>query len=168
LLYPLVVLALSTGARAGEMLALRWQDVDLKKGIGTIHDSKNGDRRALPIKGKALDLLVELKKSRREDTDLIFPSPGGINPFAYHKSFTAAVKAAKVENFRFHDLRHCCASYLSMGGASLLDIAAVLGHRTLAMVKKYAHQSDAHVSGVVTAMNEKIFGPKPKDDQKSA
>ena len=73
-------------------------------------------------------------------------------------AFQYALERAKVENFHWHDLRHCTASYLAMNGASLAEIAEVLGHKTLSMVKRYAHLSDGHVSNVVASMNEKIFG----------
>jgi len=69
-----------------------------------------------------------------------------------------AVKRAGIENFRYHDLRHSCASYLAMNGASLMEIAEVLGHKTLAMVKRYTHLSEAHTAGVVARMNQAIFG----------
>ena len=69
-----------------------------------------------------------------------------------------AVKRAELVDFRFHDLRHTCASYLAMNGASLMEIAEVLGHKTLAMVKRYAHLSEAHTAGVVARMNAAIFG----------
>ncbi len=69
-----------------------------------------------------------------------------------------ALKQAEIENFRFHDLRHSTASYLAMNGASLAEIADVLGHKTLQMVKRYAHLSEAHTANVVANMNEKIFG----------
>ena len=69
-----------------------------------------------------------------------------------------AVETAKIENFHFHDLRHTCASYLAMNNASLAEIAEVLGHKTLQMVKRYAHLSEQHTLSVVERMNEKIFG----------
>ena len=70
----------------------------------------------------------------------------------------SALKKAGIEDFRFHDLRHSTASYLAMNGASLAEIAEVLGHKTLQMVKRYAHLSEAHTAGVVARMNERIFG----------
>jgi len=70
----------------------------------------------------------------------------------------AALKKAGVADFRFHDLRHSAASYLAMNGASLAEIAEVLGHKTLQMVRRYAHLSEAHTAGVVSRMNAKIFG----------
>jgi site-specific recombinase XerD len=69
-----------------------------------------------------------------------------------------ALKRAEVNNFRWHDLRHCTASYLAMGGASMVEIAAVLGHKTLDMVKRYSHLSDGHIANVVERMNSKLFG----------
>jgi len=68
------------------------------------------------------------------------------------------MKTAQIEDFRFHDLRHSAASYLAMNGATLAEIADVLGHKTLAMVKRYAHISEQHTSKVVARMNENIFG----------
>ncbi len=68
------------------------------------------------------------------------------------------MRDAEIDDFRFHDLRHSTASYLAMNGASLAEIAAVLGHKTLQMVKRYTHLSDQHTAGVVASMNEKIFG----------
>ena len=70
----------------------------------------------------------------------------------------AAMKKAEIEDFNFHDLRHSAASYLAMNGASLAEIAEVLGHKTLQMVKRYAHLSEAHTTSVVASMNSKIFG----------
>ncbi len=64
----------------------------------------------------------------------------------------------EAEDFRFHDLRHSAASYLAMSGASLAVIAEILGHKTLAMVKRYAHLSEAHTRSVVEPMNRAVFG----------
>ncbi len=158
-LYPAVVLALSTGARAQETLGLRWGQIDFIRNVAILHETKNGERRVLPLAGHARELLQERARVRRIDTDLVFP--GRIKP---HKPldlrtpFETALKAADIEDFRWHDLRHSAASYLAMGGASLAEIAEVLGHKTLAMVKRYAHLSEAHTSAVVERMNSRIFG----------
>jgi len=74
------------------------------------------------------------------------------------KAWLTAIEKAGIDNFHFHDLRHSCASYLAMNGASLAEIAEVLGHKTLQMVKRYAHLSEQHTLGVVERMNKKIFG----------
>jgi integrase len=154
----IVILALSTGARKGEILNLRWPDIDLHRGIAILRDTKNGENRGLPITGMALDKLKEFSKVRRLDTDLLFPRSDGKKPRIFSKPWLVALQKADIHEFRFHDLRHTAASYLAMNGATLPDIAAVLGHKTLAMVQRYAHLTDSHVHGVVESMNEKIFG----------
>lgn len=158
-LYPCVILALSTGMRQAELMGLKWPDVNLKDNYIILHKTKNGTRRRVPLAGHGLELLREHAKVRRLDTQLLFP--GKIHadkPIILRGAFTAALKAAGITDFTWHDLRHCTASYLAMNGASLAEIAEILGHKTLAMVKRYSHLSDGHVSNVVASMNEKIFG----------
>jgi integrase len=141
----------------GELLSLRWTDLDLTRGVARLECTKNGERRTLPLKGHALAVLRDLAAVRRRDSPLVFPSTNGRTPACFTKPWERALTEAGIENFRFHDLRHSCASYLAMMGATPTDIAAVLGHKTLAMVKRYAHLSDEHVSQVVARMNESIF-----------
>lgn len=170
-LYPAVVLALSTGGRHMEIMGLRWPLVDLQRGVLRLEETKNGERRSLPLTGLALELMQARAKVRRLDTDLVFPRSKPVKP----KSLTerdskpakpvdlrapwlAALKTAGIEDFRWHDLRHSAASYLAMNGATLAEIAEVLGHKTLAMVKRYAHLSTDHTAGVVARMNAAVFG----------
>ncbi len=162
-LYTICILALSTGMRQSEIMNLTWSDIDFSNRRIILEETKNGERRAAALTGKAFELLDELRKSkvRRIDTNLLFPSDRPLNrnrPTIIRAAFELAVKKAGIENFHFHDLRHSAASYLAMNGATLAEIAAVLGHKTLAMVKRYAHLSDTHVSSVVESMNKKIFG----------
>ncbi len=157
-LYLLVVLALSTGARRGEIEWLRWKDVDLGRATATLHDTKNGETRTMHLAGPALELLTARAKVRRIDSSLVFARADGKAPLATEKYWRKARTAADLKDFRFHDLRHSAASYLAMNGATLAEIAAVLGHKTLAMVKRYSHLSDQHTAGVVQRMNDKIFG----------
>ena len=157
-LYPVVVLALSTGARRMEILNLKWKDVDLKRKAIVLHETKNDERRVLPLHGFALSLLKELHAKRNLRTDYVFPSDKKNQPIDIRTAWENAVVNAEIKDFRFHDLRHTAASYLAMNGASLAELAEVLGHKTLQMVKRYAHLSEAHTSKVVARMNEKIFG----------
>lgn len=156
-LYTAVVLAISTGMRHGELINLRWNNVDLINGSIILNDTKNGERRAVPLANHALEEIKKLSKIRKIDTDLLFPSQLTVHPVDIRKPWYSAIKKAKIDNFKFHDLRHCTASYLAMNGASLVEIAAVLGHKTLSMVKRYAHISQPHTHAIVSAMNEKIF-----------
>jgi integrase len=157
-LYTIVVLALSTGMRSGEIVSLTWPDIDLARGLITLQETKNGERRAVPLAHLALDLIKALGKVRRLDTNLLFPSPTKPKqPVEFRSAWHTALKHAGITNFRFHDLRHSAASYLAMNGATTPEIAEVLGHKTLHMVKRYAHLSVSHTHGVVAAMNERIF-----------
>lgn len=157
-LYPVVVLALSTGMRQGEILSLEWPQVDLVRGYIYLSDTKNGERRTVPLVSHAKELVLNLSKIRRVDTKLLFPSTvKPQSPVAIRRPWGEALKAADIQDFRFHDLRHTAASYLAMNGASLAEIAEILGHKTLQMVKRYAHLSEQHTSAVLLSMNEKVF-----------
>ena len=157
-LYPVVVLAISTGARKSEILNLTWADIDLKRKVAILHHTKNNERRALPLAGVALECVKGLAEFRRIDTRLLFPDESGRKPILIRAPWQKALKKAGIEDFKFHDLRHSAASYLAMSGASLAEIAEVLGHKTLQMVKRYSHLSEQHTASVVNRMNKKIFG----------
>lgn len=142
-------------------MALKWADVDLKAGRASLHDTKNGEQRTLPLAGKALEALRQLKlqnSARSEDlfsspTVVLDPKSGKPQLDAPHEHFDAHwFEAAGISDFRFHDLRHTTASMLAAQGASLLEIADVLGHRTLAMVKRYSHLVVDHKAKVIEKM----------------
>ncbi len=169
-LYKVVVLALSTGARKNEILGLRWQDIDFERRSITLHETKNDERRSLPLQGYAYALMKEHAKVRNLHCEYVFPSKKTLKPkdknskqiiyqpMNVDTAWESAREKAGIEDFRFHDLRHCAASYLAMNGASLVEIAAVLGHKDLQMVQRYAHLTEAHTHGIVARMNEKVFG----------
>ena len=132
-------MALTTGARRGELLGLLWRDVDLNRANAFVHSSKNGEPRVLPL---VPAVVTELKRFQGKPDDLVFGSarkPGKAMDISSH--WRSALQQAKIEQFRFHDLRHSCASTLAQNGASLLEIADVLGHRTMTMVRRYSHLS---------------------------
>tara|TARA_R110002012_G_scaffold82942_2_gene209163 strand:- start:13755 stop:14858 length:1104 start_codon:yes stop_codon:yes gene_type:complete len=164
-LYPIVMLALTTGGRKGEILGLTLDCVDVQRAVIVFRNTKNGDTRALPLVPQVLDLAREQVKAadafydglpRHQAPRYLFPNAYGTAPIEINRAWYKALKDAGIENFRFHDLRHTTASYLAMNGASQLDIAAVLGHRTLQMVKRYAHLSEGHTRGVLEDMADKI------------
>ena len=147
-LYLLILMALTTGARRGELLGLRYRDLDLDAGTAHVRQSKNGSQRVLPLTAEA---VAEIKRHGKAAPEaLLFESirrPG--KPMTITKLFNDAVCAARIVDFHFHDLRHSCASYLAMNGATLLEIADVLGHRTMDMVKRYAHLTTGHKAALV-------------------
>ncbi len=167
-LHVIVLIALTTGARRNEILDLRWKDVDLKTKRAVLENTKNNERRSLTLVPQVTDELKKLKKVRRIDDDRIFVDPRikerttvGYHRsgyFYFEKAWREAREKAKLKDFRFHDLRHSCASYLAMNGATTAEIAAVLGHKTLVMVKRYSHLSDEHVRGVVERTAAKVLG----------
>lgn len=151
-LYALVLMALTTGARKGELLGLRWRDVDLDRAEASLPITKNGSSRQLPLLPAVLD---ELRKVEGEPDALVFGSPrDALRPFRFEMQFEEALAAAKVKGVTFHTLRHSCASYLAQRGATLLEIADLLGHRQLQVTKRYAHLATAHK----TAMVHRLLG----------
>jgi integrase len=155
-LYLVVLWLITTGMRRGELFGLRWQDVDLERRVAVLQDTKNGDRRSVPIIPEVVQLLREHGKVRTLNQELIF-APTSADMWLFDKAWYAALREAKIKDFRLHDLRHCAASYAAMSGASVPELAALLGHKTLAMVKRYSHLSDQHTGEVVERMHRKFF-----------
>jgi integrase len=160
-LYLAVLLSLTTGGRQAEIMSLRWGQIDLKSARATLYagTTKNDDARVLPLVGEAYTLLKERSKVRNLTDDRIFPPTkrAVISDYiSFDKPFAAALEEAKITDFHWHDLRHTCASYLMMNSVSPLEIAKVLGHRTLAMVGRYAHLAPSHVSTIGSALANKL------------
>jgi integrase len=158
-LYVAVILALSTGGRKIEIWGLSWKDVDLQNGFITFEETKNDEPRSVPLQGHALELMLKRSKVPRIDTDLVFPSRVDQQKhFDFRRPFQMALRTAKIENFRWHDLRHCAASYLVMAGVDMRTVAEILGHKSLQMTQRYTHLSPEHLKDAVAKMNNKIFG----------
>ena len=153
-LRTLVLMALVTGARRGEMTGLRWADVDLKAGTALLQKTKNDEARTLILKGSVLESLRLLKLQNSARSEFVFAHPNGLNESYrnFDHEWYAALEAAEIKNFRFHDLRHTTASMLAAEGRSLLEIADVLGHKTMAMVQRYAHLCVKHKTQVIESL----------------
>jgi integrase len=140
-LYLLVLMALMTGARQGELLWLNWNDIDFHARTAHLDRTKNGQRRIITLPHPVIEELMRFRVS----DGLIFPGDKcPRKPYTFRKHWDIALNMADVENFRFHDLRHSAASYLAMNGASLIEIADVLGHRSLQTTQRYTHLSVDH------------------------
>jgi integrase len=131
-LYPFVLFALTTGARKGEIAALQWAQVDLKRRWAIFPLTKNGDARGVPLTTAVCALL----EARPRSSPAVFP-------IDITKAWLTAVERAGIVNFRFHDLRHSCASALVQNGANLAEVATLLGHKGLAMTLRYSHVGNA-------------------------
>ena len=158
-LYLTVVLSLSTCTRKSEIMWLRWIDVDLVQGVIVLRKTKNGTIRTVPLQAYALKLMrKKWEISDKVKEELIFPSKTNrCKPVDLRYHWFKALHKANIKDFRWHDLRHTGASYLLMSGASLTELSDVLGHKTLQMVKRYAHLSLPHTIKIVTKMNRKMF-----------
>lgn len=142
-LYSFVLFCLTTGCRKGEAAALTWDNVDLKRRWAIFPMTKNGTARGVP-----LTVAVAVLLSERGRTD------ARVFPVDITKAWHRAIAATGIENFRFHDLRHTCASTLVMNGATLIQTAALLGHKTPAMTMRYAHLA----SEATTALVDRMMG----------
>lgn len=154
-LYLAVVLALSTGARQSEIMTLRYSQVDFARKVITLHDTKNGDKRALPLVGNAFALVQGRSKVRSIEDDRLFPPTKLAKKsdcLDLRQPWEKALKTAGIDDFHWHDLRHTAASYMAMSGVSLVEISKILGHRTMQMVSRYSHLSEGHIvaTGVLT------------------
>ena len=138
-LYALALMAMKTGARRGELLALTWRDVDLEQGVAMLGKTKNGDRRTLVLLPDVVEALQPFRSS--DPSRYVFGSVRSKyqTPAVTDSAWRDAVERAKIRNFKFHDLRHCCASYMAQAGVPLNVIAEVLGHRKLDMTRRYSH-----------------------------
>jgi integrase len=149
-LKPIVITALNTGMRKGEILNLKWDDVDLKNGFIFVRETKNGDRRDIPINQKLRSALESLyrgskKNPRQIHIPYVFYYYRTGNPFLdVKRSFTTALRKAGIKDFRFHDLRHTFASQLVMAGADIAAVRELLGHKTLTMTLRYSHLAPNH------------------------
>jgi len=149
----MVVIALSTGMRKGEILGLKWTDIDFRRGIIYLLDTKNSDRREVPMNEAVKQAFV--KQPKYKDSPYIFCNKYG-KPFRdIRKSFFTALKKAGIINFRFHDLRHTFASQLVMSGVDLNTVRELMGHKSLRMTLRYAHLSPAHKRRAVEVLGQK-------------
>lgn len=156
-LHCLVVLALSTAARAGELLRLTWRDVDLKEGRLLFRVTKNAEPRAVWLHGEGLRLLKVREKVRAADVQSVFPGSSNKGEYDYKKPFAAALEAAGILDFRFHDLRHSAATYLAMQGASEQQLRAIGGWKS-GIVSRYVHIASTDARGALKKLAAKIGG----------
>ncbi len=154
-LKPIVITALNTGMRKGEILSLKWDNADLKHGFILLDITKNGDRRKIPINETLKTALQGIM--RRLDIPHVFYDTVTGKPYQNVKrSFNSACRRAGIRDFRFHDLRHCFASHLVMAGVDITTVKELLGHKTLTMTLRYAHLAPSHKVKAVDILDNAI------------
>lgn len=138
---PMVLLALNTGLRFGELTALTWADVDLVSVLLTVRSesAKSGRARHVPLNSAVVEVLKAWKPEHAESGSYVFPGRDGGQLEEIKTAWGAVLKAAAIDGFRFHDLRHSFASKLVMAGVDLNTVRELLGHGDIAMTLRYAH-----------------------------
>ena len=162
-LHPIVMVALHTGCRQGELLRLQWRDVDFGSGTFLVREAKSGESRRVMMNSRVQTVLVGLT-GRENSGGPIFanvlgkPMDGG----GFRKEFGEAVKRAGLEPFRFHDLCHTFASRLAMSGANDRTLQALLGHKSQTMILRYAHLGPTHLWNAVEGLTKNGIGTGTK------
>jgi integrase len=157
-LHSIVLMGITTGARKSEIRNMRWEHVSPDFTAITLPKTKNKNPRSVPIPDKIAAMLQRMK-AENPDSVFLFPSPHNAEQSVdFDSAWKTARKEAKLEDFRFHDLRHTCASHMAMNGGSLVAIAEILGHKTLQMVKRYAHIAPQHNLALANTVAGKVLG----------
>lgn len=153
----IVITALNTGMRKGEIIGLKWEPVDLKHGFILLEKTKNGERREIPINDTLRGVLQGI--SRRLDVPYVFfDATAGKRYKDIKRSFNTALRKAGIRDFHFHDLRHTFASHLVMAGVDITTVSRLLEHKTLTMTLRYSHLAPEHMTKAVNILDKTLNG----------
>lgn len=156
-LREIILFALNTGMRRGEILNLSWKAIDLPRRTITVMESKNGEKRTIPMNETVSTLLKEKGKVRLIGYDWVFHSPlskAKLFNQALEKAFSKCFKKAGIEDLHFHDLRHSFGTRLSRNGMDALTIKALMGHKTMMMTSRYVHHNVDSLRHAVEGLNQ--------------
>ena len=153
-LYPSVILSVNTGPRQGNLLRLRYEDLDLEHNLINFVRTKNGKVNVVPINREAREAVEWFLQHRYGEYLVMWPWGQRIGRTTLYEAFKKACKEAGMENFHWHDLRHTTGSYLVMGGNDLVTVQQILGHRDIKTTLRYAHLSPAHKVKAVDKLGE--------------
>jgi integrase len=157
-LFAIVVTALNTGMRRGEILGLTWERIDFARGVLQLEQTKNGRRREIPM-NQAVDRALSALGGPQSE-GYVFRRADGSAWGAIRTAFERACRESKLADFRFHDLRHTSASWLIMRGRSLKEVQELWGHRTFTMTLRYAHLSPDRLRDAVASLDDVGAGTK--------
>lgn len=138
-LYCVVLMSLTTGARQGEILGLEWRHVDFDNKLAYLKETKNGRPRSISLSDAVLQELQALYQIRNPAKPLVFASKTAFGRIDLKKAWKEALKRAQIEDCRGHDMRHTFCTLAARQGASNLELATAMGHRTLGMLQRYTH-----------------------------
>src|SRR5207237_7112163 len=155
----LVGVALHSGMRLGEILNLRWYDLDFASGFILVRDSKNGESRHVPMDATLSALFRAYP--HRLGTDLVFSSSRGGRIVDVRTGFLNSCNRVGLADLHFHDLRHTFASQFVMAGGDLYILKEILGHKSITMTQRYAHLSPTYKIKAIDRMNTLWAGAQP-------
>ncbi len=138
-LYCIVLIALTTGARQGEILNLEWSDINWEKKQAYFKETKNGRPRSVALVDSVIEELKKIHALRQLNKSLVFASRTAFGKIDIKKGWREALKRANISTITFHGLRHSFCSMAAAQGASNLELASAMGHRTLQMLMRYTH-----------------------------
>ncbi len=159
-LKPIVTAALHTGMRKSELLGLKWTQVNSDQGIISVLESKNHERRDIPMNETVKAALEGIERKGEH----VFCTADGQTFANVRRSFDTAVRKSGIQDFRFHDLRHTFASNLVMEGVDIMTVRELLGHKTLDMTLRYAHLAPNHKTRAVTIL-DRVLSLNPPQAQ---
>lgn len=143
-LKPVIMLAMSTGMRESEIFNLKRNQINTVTNQIVIHDPKSGRREIVRLNEAALEALKSVKKRG----EYVFYNTDGKRLKSIRRAWYTLLKRAGIKDFRFHDLRHCFGSYLSMQGANQFDLQLAMRHRSMSMTQRYVHLMPSHLDKV--------------------
>jgi integrase len=146
-LRAIIITALTTGMRRGEILGLKWDYIKLDNRLIILPMTKNNTVRVVPINETLYNTLAEMP----DKIGYVFRN--GQSMVNARKSFQAACKRAGITDFRFHDLRHTYASHLTMRGVHVRALQELLGHKTLTMTQRYSHLASEQLQKAVKLLD---------------
>jgi len=153
-LKPVIKVALNTGMRRGEILNLKWRDIDIKRDIIYLLDTKNKEQRDVPMNNEVKKVFMGIL--RHSDSPYIFYNTDNKRYRDVRNAFAKALKCAKITNFRFHDLRHTFGSHMVMSGVDLNTVRELMGHKSIQMTLRYAHLSPKYKKRAVDILGRKL------------
>ena len=148
----IVIAALHTGMRRGELFALQWNHVDFTNRLVTVADSKNREPRRIPMSSTLTALLEEIRINAPASL-FVFHGKKDQPYRCIRSQWERAAKKAGIRDFRFHDLRHTFASRLVMAGVDLVTVKELLGHKSIEMTMRYSHLSQDHKRRAISLLD---------------
>lgn len=166
-LKPVIIIGLNTGMRKGEILNLRWNDIDFDKKFIFIKESKSGRTRIVPMSSLVIDTLRKIKKEQIHENEYVFYDPQTKDcKMKIRSPFKSARNKAGMKNLRFHDLRHSAATWMVEAGIDLVTVKEILGHSNIETTLRYAHPTPENKLKAIRVLEEVLgwskYGQKLK------